>query len=105
MAAPISPTDPDAKGSPTAEEISAVILALTRTRGPEKSICPSEAARALVSHGADDDAWRPLMPAVRAQAVVLARTGAIEITQKGSPVPDLDAIRGAIRLRLARDDR
>ncbi len=73
------------------------ILALTAARGAGKSICPSEAARAL-----DAEHWRRLMPQVRAAAVRLAKTGRIVILRKGKPV-DPDAFKGVYRLALPRD--
>ena len=45
------------------------ILDLLAARGPGKTICPSEAARLL----GGDDAFRPLMPIVRAAAAALHR--------------------------------
>ncbi|MDT5099368.1 MAG: hypothetical protein QOC76_3105 [Mycobacterium sp.] len=70
------------------------ILDLTRERGPVKSICPSDAARAV---GGDD--WRDLMEQARDVARDLARTGDVEITQ-GGDVVDPDATwRGPIRIR------
>ncbi|MCW2995184.1 MAG: hypothetical protein JWQ18_2679 [Conexibacter sp.] len=70
------------------------ILDLLAQRAEGKTICPSEAARAL----AGDDAFRPLMPLVRDAARTLVSTGRIEVTQHGEPV-DLDTARGPIRLR------
>jgi hypothetical protein len=70
------------------------ILRLAAERGADKSICPSEAARAL----ADD--WRPLLGPVRQAAIRLAKAGRIEILRKGKPVDPAD-VRGVIRLRLA----
>lgn len=75
-----------------ASRIEAEILALTEARGPAKSICPSEVARAL------DDDWRPLMTDVRQGAVRLAEAGHIEILRKGKPI-EPSAIKGVIRLR------
>lgn len=70
------------------------ILELSRERGPDKTICPSDAARAV---GGDD--WRDLMEDARAVARDLARNGDVEITQKGE-VLDPDATwRGPIRIR------
>ena len=70
------------------------ILDLARQRGPDKSICPSDAARAV--GGAD---WPDLMDDARATARELARAGEVEITQKGE-VLDPDAQwRGPIRIR------
>ncbi len=74
-------------------EIEAAILALVEARGPTKSVCPSEAARALAP------AWQPLMGPVRRVAVQLARAGRIHILRKGKPV-DPAEVRGVIRLRL-----
>ena len=68
------------------------ILALLARRDPDKTICPSEAARAL----AED--WRPLMPEVREAAYAMADRGELEVTQKGEVVDGRTA-RGAIRLR------
>ena len=75
------------------DPLAEAILKLTAERGADKSICPSEAARAV-----DAENWRRLMPHVRAAAVHLARTGQIEITRKGKPV-DPDAFKGVYRLR------
>ena len=70
------------------------ILDLLAQRDPGKTICPSDAARAL----GGDDGFRPLMPVVRDAARKLVAEGRIEVTQRGRPV-DLDSARGAIRLR------
>jgi hypothetical protein len=70
------------------------ILALVRQRGPEKTICPSEVARAL---GGQD--WRPWMDEVRSRGVELALAGDIVITQQGNILP-LDHIKGPIRFRV-----
>lgn len=72
--------------------IEAEILALTEARGPDKSICPSEVARAL------DEDWRKLMTDVRRGAVRLAQAGRIDILRKGKPI-DPASVRGVIRLR------
>jgi len=74
--------------------LEAVILRLTRERGADKSICPSEAARVA----APED-WRALMGPVREAAKQLSRQGRIEILRKGKPV-DPDAVKGVIRLRI-----
>ena len=71
------------------------ILALLAHRGEGKTICPSEAARAL--HG--DDAFRAHMDAVREVAYAMADRGEVEVTQKGEVVDGRRA-RGPIRLRL-----
>ena len=83
--APLTPSEADAR---------AAILRLLESRDPGRTICPSEAARAL----GGDDGFRPLMPLVRDAARTLVGEGEIEVTQKGEPV-DIDAARGPIRLR------
>lgn len=80
---------------PSPELLAAEILRQTTARGPEKSVCPSEVARAL----APGEAWRGLMGPVRRAAIALAEAGRIEILRKGKPVPP-EAVRGVIRLRV-----
>jgi hypothetical protein len=75
-------------------EIENVILDLVRARGPDKSICPTEAAQAL-----DPVRWRGRLGDVRASAIRLAQAGAIDILRKGKPVNPTD-FRGVYRLRL-----
>ena len=77
-------------------EAERAILDLLAQRDPGKTICPSDAARAI-----GGDAFRPLMPGVRDAARALVAEGRIEVTQRGEPV-DLDSVRGAIRLRSVR---
>ena len=78
----------------TGSAIEDAVFDLLAKREPGKSICPSEAARAV-----DGEGWRRLMPQVRATAVGLARAGRIEITRRGR-VADPDVLRGVYRLRL-----
>lgn len=79
-----------------ADAIRAAILALTAARGPDSSICPSDAARAVATDLGGD--WRSLMPEVRAAAAGLAAEGRVVATQRGAVV-DAVAARGPIRLR------
>jgi hypothetical protein len=74
-------------------QLRTVILELLKQRGPGKTICPSDAARALA--GRD---FRPLMDAARAAAAELVADGEIEITQRGQVV-DIAHARGPVRLR------
>lgn len=67
-------------------------MELAESRGPTKSICPSEVARALAPE------WRALLPAVRRTALRLAAAGRIDVLRKGKPV-GAEAVRGVIRLR------
>jgi hypothetical protein len=79
------------------EAIAAAILRQAAGRGAEKSICPSEVARALAP---EEEAWRRLMGPVREAAIALAREGRIEVLRKGKPVDPGQEVRGVIRLRI-----
>lgn len=83
-------------GRASEEKAREAILELLAERGAEKTICPSDAARALAG-----ERFRPEMETVRDAARRLVREGRIEVTQKGEPV-DLDSARGPVRLRTAR---
>ncbi|MEC3861984.1 DUF3253 domain-containing protein [Mesobacterium sp. TK19101] len=74
------------------DDIAGVLMALAEARGPDKTFCPSEAARRL----ADD--WRPLMPHIRRVAATLPLTA----TQKGTKV-DPQTAHGPIRLSKCPD--
>jgi hypothetical protein len=72
-----------------------VILELVEERGTDKTICPSEAARALAGHRD----FRPFMELVREAAGALAADGRVEVTQKGRPVTIAEA-HGPVRIGL-----
>ena len=73
------------------------ILDLLAKRGRDKTICPSEAARAVA--GDDRSAWEPLMEPARQAARRLVAAERIDITQNGHVV-DGSIAKGPIRLRL-----
>ena len=76
------------------QQLRETILRMARERGPSKSICPSDAARAV---GGEN--WRDRMEQARDAARDLAKAGEVEITQ-GGDVVDPDATwRGPIRIR------
>ena len=77
-----------------AAAIETMILALATQRGPSKSICPSEVARALRPE------WQSLLTEVRRTACRMAAAGQIEILRKGRAVEPA-GVKGVIRLRLA----
>jgi len=79
------------------QQLQSVIMELVRRRGSEKTICPSEAARAF-----SDDNWRQQMDAVRQAASELQAQNRIRIEQGGKRV-ELDDVSGPIRLRLRED--
>ena len=74
----------------------ASIRELLAARDAGKTICPSEAARAV---GGDD--WRDLMQPARDAARSLVELGEVEVTQKGEVV-DVTTARGPVRIRRAR---
>lgn len=76
----------------TDRALEAKLLDLARARGGHKTICPSEAARAV------NDDWRPLMERTREAARRLVAQGEAEILQKGRVV-DPSRARGPIRVR------
>jgi hypothetical protein len=78
-------------------ELEKTILRLLDERGAGKTICPSEAARAV--GGDEREVWEPLMEPARAAARRLVADGKIVITQ-GGHVVDGSTAKGAIRLRL-----
>ncbi|MGJ9414142.1 DUF3253 domain-containing protein [Aeromicrobium sp. CF4.19] len=72
------------------------ILDLLAQRGAGKTICPSDAARAVGT----DDTWRELMEPARRAARRLVDAGDVEITQ-GGHVVDPSTANGPIRIREA----
>lgn len=70
------------------------ILDLTQLRGAGKTICPTEAARAV-----SEKKWRGVLKDVRAEAVRLANAGTITIYRKGKPA-DPNNFKGVYRLGL-----
>ena len=71
------------------------ILTLLGRRDPGRTICPSEAARAL----GGDDGFREHMDEVRQAAASLRERGVVEVTQRGRAVDPLTT-RGPIRQGL-----
>ncbi|MEO1233540.1 MAG: DUF2256 and DUF3253 domain-containing protein [Myxococcota bacterium] len=83
------------KLSPTDEALEVTILDLLARRARGATVCPSEAARAVVEEGND---WRELMEPARSAARRLVARGAVVITQKGQVV-DPSTAKGPIRIR------
>lgn len=81
-------------GGPIRQRLKASMRALAAHRGPRSSTCPSDAARAV--GGAN---WRALMVDAREVARELARSGDVEITQRGTVVDPDGQWRGPIRIR------
>jgi len=70
------------------------IRALLRLREPDKTICPSDVARAI-----GGETWRASMQLVRDVAEELVEAGTIEVRQKGKVVTTRP-LNGPIRLGL-----
>ena len=84
--------------SVVAAQLEAKILELLGSRGAGKTICPSDAARAVA--GTDErTVWEPLMEPARAAARRLVAQERILMTQSGQVV-DASTAKGPIRLRL-----
>lgn len=80
------------------------ILELCADAGPDKSICPTDAAKAFAQgRGEDALAWRNWLNHVRSTSVGLARAGRLVIYRKGKPA-DPDDFRGVYRLGLPRSE-
>ena len=81
---------------------------LLSSREFPKTICPSEAARAMSSDELKQSGaatWRDLMPAIRSYAFELRDQDRIEILQRGQVAPasqTLENTTGPIRLRKKR---
>ncbi|MET0257688.1 MAG: DUF3253 domain-containing protein [Methylobacterium sp.] len=78
-----------------AKAIRAAILAMTAERGVDKTICPSEVARALA--GPNETEWSRLMGPIRVEAVRLADEGLVVVKRKGRVVDPHD-FKGIYRL-------
>ncbi|MGE4221406.1 MAG: DUF3253 domain-containing protein [Alphaproteobacteria bacterium] len=84
---------------------SAILVALHKA-GRGATVAPMDVAKAYAATRARPsdpaDLWRRYLPAVRQQAIHLARHGRIEILRKGQPV-DPNDFKGVVRLSLPRD--
>jgi len=76
------------------QRLAAAVVTLTGHRGPDRTICPSDAARAVGGEG-----WRALMETAREVVRGLALAGEVEINQKGQVIDPVGKWRGPIRVR------
>jgi hypothetical protein len=77
------------------------LLRIASARAPDKTACPSEAARAIA--GDHPDNWGALMQPLRRAAVRLAEAGRLVLYRKGRVV-DPRELRGIYRIGLPRHD-
>lgn len=91
--------------SPSLDPVIPHLNRLLDSRAFPKTICPSEAARALSAaelQRAGVESWRDLMPAIRELSFELRDKGELEILQKGNVLPEsqtLEQTVGPVRLR------
>lgn len=84
--------------SRTDEALEQSIRDLLAARSRGKTICPSDAARAVGP--TDDEGWRELMEPARRAARRMVAAGEVVVTQ-GGKVVDPSTAKGAIRIRRA----
>ena len=71
----------------------ATVRALTHGRAPDRTICPSDVARAI-----GGSTWRALMPLVRSEVRDLALRNLVEVRQQGKAVDPRQEWKGPIRI-------
>jgi hypothetical protein len=77
--------------------LAAAIEALAGHRAPDRTICPSDAARAV-----GGERWRSVMPLAREVAVELVGEGRVEVLQRGEVIDAAAGWRGPVRIRAVR---
>lgn len=86
------------------DPIAKLILGLLAQREAGQSLDPNEVARNFAASRAKrndpPDLWRKYLPAVRQQALHLARQGRLTILRKGKAADPHAPIKGLIRLAL-----
>lgn len=86
------------------KSLAATVLALCAAVGPNRTICPTDAAKAYAEAlGEGPTGWRSHLQEVRRVAVRLANDGRLVVYRKGKPV-DPNEFRGVYRLGAPHDD-
>ena len=87
---------------PKDDPIAVMILQLLEQQGESQTLDPNEVARRFAASRAKrndpPDLWRKYLPAVRQQALHLARQGRLTILRKGKVADPHAPIKGLIRL-------
>jgi len=95
-------SEPANSGAPALDPVAETILELLAASAPDKSISPEEVARAVAAQhprrNDPPDAWRRHLPAVKQQALFLARAGRLVVLRKGKAV-DAQTAKGIIRYK------
>jgi hypothetical protein len=82
------------------DRVAAAVVALATHRAPDRTICPSDAARAV-----GGEQWRATMPVVHEVARRLAEEGVVEVVQRGTVLDPAAEWSGPVRIRrTARTD-
>ena len=95
-------TNDPAKSEPALDPIAEKIIDLLADAAPNKSISPEDVARAVAESRRrpkdPPDLWRRYLPAVKQQALFLARAGRLIVMRKGKPV-DAQSAKGVVRYK------
>ncbi|MDH3737781.1 MAG: DUF3253 domain-containing protein [Alphaproteobacteria bacterium] len=90
------------ENAPALDPIAETILDLLAAAEPNISISPQEVAQAVADarRRSNDppDLWRRYLPAVKQQALYLARAGKLIVMRKGKPA-DAETAKGVIRYK------
>ena len=78
------------------DRLAATTRSLLSHRAPDRSICPSDVARAV-----GGEQWRDLMEPARQVARALAEQGAVRITQGAAELDPAQPWKGPVRIRSA----
>ena len=92
---------------PADDPVATAILDLLAERGSGPAANAPEVARAIAKArarpGDPPNQWRRYLPAVKQQALNLARKGRIVMLRKGKPLDPFQPVKGLIRLALPGD--
>ena len=95
-------TDDPTEPATTLDPVAVKIIELLDAGGPESSIAPQQVAQAIATSrrrtNDPPDLWRRYLPAVKQQALYLARAGKLVVLRKGKPV-DAKTAKGVVRYK------
>jgi hypothetical protein len=95
-------SDKPDENSPPLDPVAQKILELLALTPPDGSVSPTDVAKAVAEARRrpkdPPDLWRRYLPAVKQQALHLARAGKLVVLRKGKPV-DAQTAKGVIRYK------